>query len=200
MAFTVLGKNTSLGRAMALIRMRTGTLDVQESEIFDPQLVDVVHQAVLAAAAKLPKERYSTTVTSAASEIAEASNLIDISTLDIADQAKESMALIDATHGDIPIIDSSLFNSLKSHYTASALTNGLFARLTNIKATDNKLQIQTYRGSTVATPGALEFTFIRNPKYITTMTAMLDIPEDLIPFVIEVAVVAISPKAKVATA
>ena len=179
MALTPIAINTSLGRFIAMMRMKSGTLEDQELEIFNLQAVDVAHYAICETANSVPKKKYQTS-----SIVTETSNLIDLSTLDIADKDLVQMSLYDSTVGNIPLLEVQEFDKLRSRYTTAELVSTFFAK---IDTTSDKLQIKTYRGANVVSPGTLTFTYIRNPFYQTSMTGMVDLPEELVPTAIEVA-------------
>jgi hypothetical protein len=190
MAFIPLATTTTLQDFKAVVRMATGTVSVQESLLLEATLDEIVHASIVGVRSRLGPgldEKYLTEAKSANGEIAEASNLIDISTLEIADVTR--MSLLDATNGAIPFKRSEEFNGLKAIYSATMLANALFARVVNVLATNNKMQIETFRGMNVATAGALTLTYYRNPKKATAETTKLDLPEELIPIAEDVAIV-----------
>lgn len=193
MAFVPLATTTDLKTFRAMVRLKTGTVTIQESQLLDTSLDDIIHAAVVDVRTRLAQkldEKYMTEAKSADGDIAEASNLIDVSTLGIADAGK--ITLYDSTNGPIPIKTPTEFDNIKTLYSATSLASAMFARLVNVKATDNKLQIETYRGTSVATPGALVLTYPRVPVKAAAATTKIDLPEDMIPLAEDVAVIMVS--------
>ena len=122
---------------------------------------------------------YSTTVT-----VTEASNLINISTTDIADANR--LLLYDATHGKISIISETEFYGFLTLYSTTQLADAVFASISNILDTDNRLSLKTYRGTNKTTPGVLTFVYPRNPKKAAD-TDKLDLPEAYVPVAVDLA-------------
>lgn len=177
MAFIKLAVTTTLPVMQANVRKKTGTLSEEESELLKPELDNICHNAIVAVRTRYGKSLnglYKTSET-----VTEASNLIVISTKDIFDIF--DMELYDGTHGQVPLLRTVQFNNLRTLYAGE--TDALFAHISNIVATDNKLQIQTLRGSAVTTPGTLTLSYPRNPvKTVNSDTdKKLDLPEHLIP-------------------
>ena len=193
MAFTPLATITDLKTFRTAVRRASGSISTQESLILDPMLTDIIHSAITEVRTRLADRlniRYQTEARSADSEIAEASNLIDISSLNIFDTA--TMTLRDGTHGLIALKSPAEFDGLRTLYSTTMLANALFARVVNVKADNNKLQIETYRGMNVASPGALTLVYLRNPSQATADATKVDLPEDVVPLAKDVAVVMVS--------
>jgi len=177
MAITPLSTDTTLGRFIALVRLRTGTLEPQESEIFDTQITDIVHQSVKLLSLKADEELYKTLET-----VGESGGTIDISSKSIRVLDKNKMGLTDSSHGRITILDTEEFDRKKDRYTTTELLDSIFARILNV---DGKTQIEVLRGGNKSSPGTLTFRYIRNPDYVTDTEKNLDLPNNLIPEAIE---------------
>lgn len=179
MAFVPLSINNSLGTIKANIRSQTGTLSPQESGLFELQINDIVHNAALFVRNLLGRfvdAFYSTSATAT-----EASNLIVISTLELDDVNR--LTLYDATHGVIPFVSNHLFYQMQTLYTSTQLADTILATVSNILATDNKLQIKTYRGTNKTSPGTLTLVYPRTPNKATADATKVDIPDTYVPLV-----------------
>jgi hypothetical protein len=186
MALTPLSINTDLKTFKANVRANTKTISVQQSQLLEPFLDDIVHNAVTSVRTEFSQQlanKYLMEAKSTDSDITETSNLIDISTLEVFDV--NSMDLRDATHGPIRFKSSTEFDNLRTIYSTTHLADALFARVVNVKATNNKIQIETYRGSNVTTAGNLTLTYERNAKKATADATKIDLPDEFMPLAIE---------------
>lgn len=179
MAFVPVGVNTTLAQFKERVRAQSNTISPQESGVIEPELTNLIHAAVVQIRATLDKlvdQHYAITET-----VTEDSNLIDISTKDISDINR--ITLYDATHGAVPLVTSSDFDSLLTVFKNTTLaTEYLFGCVKNIlSGGDNKLCIKTARGTSKATPGTLTLTYPRNPVKATLEAGKIDLPEKYIP-------------------
>ena len=182
MAFINIATQTTLAIMKANVRSQSGTIVSQYSGLIEPQLEDICHlsiQFIRNYLGKFLDQFYSTTVT-----VTEASNLINISTTDIADANR--LLLYDATHGKISIISETEFYGFLTLYSTTQLADAVFASISNILDTDNRLSLKTYRGTNKTTPGVLTFVYPRNPKKAAD-TDKLDLPEAYVPVAVDLA-------------
>lgn len=190
MAFVPIAPVTDLETVKATIRSQSATLNAQHTEVLSLQLTDIVHlsvQFVRNFAGKVLDQFYSTSVA-----VTEATNLINISTLDISDIHR--MFLNDATQGRVAILSETKFYSIQQLYTAAQLADAIFAMISNVLDTDTRMSIRTFRGTNRTTVGTLTLVYPRNPTKAAADTSKLDIPESYIPIVIDVATVMVFRK------
>lgn len=170
--------NTTLAIAADLVREKAGVLDQQESEVFNLQLVDYIHQAILVVSQKVPKSKYTTEIT-----VTETANFIDVSTLDFASVEKDDLALIDSLSGTMSFVEHQEFNQILNLYSTADLANALIGHISNV---GGKWQIETIRG-TNKPKGTLTFHYVRNPIYTQTFSTLIDLPEEFVPQMIDIA-------------
>lgn len=195
MAFKTIGTVTTLASIKANAVLQAGAISQQESEILDFQLNDIIHRAIVFVRSmfgRLLDSFYQTSAT-----VTEVAGKIDISTLDLADVNR--FALYDSVSKKIPIVSNEIFYEIQTLYSPSDLAQAIFGRVANIMDTDNKLEIETFRGSQKSASvsgysGVVTLTYPRNPKKVTTDTEYVDLPEHLVPLATDVATVAISRK------
>lgn len=190
-----LATTTTLAALKAIIRDRTGTLDVQDSELIDTTMTNLVHQAIMTVrtlAGPFLDLAYNTDTTVTAEVTSKA---IDISAFDIADVNVISLygCLYDVVHGPIPIYGLSQFNAECKSYANNP--TALFATITNMVVTGNDkvLAIKLFVGSGVAL-GTLTFTYPRNPRKVVIETDLIDIPERYVQTVADIAAIMVCEK------
>lgn len=187
MAIVKLAVTTTLPIIEQRIRKKSHTLSAQQSKIISAQMEDIIHSALVNVRTLFGM--YLDSVFSTDATVTESTNKIDISTLDIANY--NNLTLYDITHGPIPILETDQF--FQDKFNLSADTKLLIARVTRLTITGNdKLAIETVRGSTVSSPGnTITLVYPRNPiKTIKSDADLhLDIPEGLTPLVESMAVV-----------
>jgi hypothetical protein len=178
---------TTLAQMMAEIRERTNTVSQEESELYDVPLVNLCHDAILLVKSKQdPKQMarfYATDVT-----VTESSNLVDISTLDIASADPKDLMYLDTANGVALMITAAAFQNLKVIYSATDMAYMFIAYIASQGTTDPKFQIKTFRGSALVSPGTLSLVYLRNPAKQTTKTGKLDATEEMIREAIELVV------------
>jgi len=191
MADKNLATTTTLAALKAIIRDRTGTLDVQDSDLIGTTLSNLIHQAITTVrtlAGPLLDLVYNTDATVMPDVTSKG---IDISLFDIANV--NLVSLYDVIHGPIPIYRVSLFNAMQKSYVND--TNALFGTITNMvtTGTDNVLAIKLCVGSGVAL-GTLTFTYPRNPRKVVVDSEKIDIPEWCVQMVADIATIMICEK------
>lgn len=108
-----------------------------------------------------------------------------ITTIDIASMRKRSL-YSSTLGGEIPIYDPQEFNQIKTLYTQTAMGNNAVATLAQASGTyaaqpsTSTLTIRVYSGYASAATD-LEFTIIRSPRYVSTNSDTIDIPEEYVP-------------------
>lgn len=191
MPITPLAVNTTLASMKERVRAQSNTVSPQGSGIIEPEMTNLIHHAIVMLRTLLGAivdPVYSTNET-----VVESTNIIDVSTVDIANTNK--ISLYDATHGVIPLVSDREFDSLRTLYANTSLsTEQLFAKITS--STSSGLRIQTHRGSSKATPGTLTLTYPRNPVKATTEATKLDLPERYVPIAADLATVMVYRKLK----
>lgn len=194
MAFKKLAQYTTLDLMMANVRSQTGAMSEQESVVFEAQITDVCHNAILLIRSIFNK--FLDTLYNTIETVTETNEVINIQDKDIFNI--HEMHLYDATHGPVPIMQRTLFNSLRHIYgSTNRLATALFGTIGNkTVGTDEVLVIEIYRGSSKVTPGTLTLTYPRNPKKVEIGDAdrYLDLPEHLVPIATDIATLAIHGK------
>ena len=188
MAFKKLATIHTRDYVVSQVEARAGMLDRQKSQMNDVELDAICHEAVLKVFDRIVIQNpdalsfYRTD-----EEATEIANLIDISTQTI----YRIVGLYDSVNGKILILESDdEFFDKKLRFADKAV---VIARYSNILATDNKLQLQTFRGTGATTVGTLTFVYLRVPRKTTFddstgFLPYLDVQDNLIPVVIDVAV------------
>jgi len=192
MAFKPLGVVTTLQTAKDYIRNILNIENEQETLIFNKQLINIIHEAILVVRFRLGQALdsfYYTEVTG----LSETSNKIDISSFDIADIQK--CKLVYNGNLNVPILSITEYNLLMSIYDSTSLANAVFGYIANQSiGQDTKLCIYVYRGSGVGAPSTVKFSYTRNPQKAVSETDYLDIPENFATIVKDIAVVLMAKK------
>lgn len=195
MSFVSIATQMTLGQTIDDVRERTNTISEEESELYRIPLVNMIHDAILSVRSviaqkdgihqEMLKDFYWTEGT-----VTEASNLVDISTLDIWWEGANfhELTYFDVNNGGATLMTQEKFNNLKTIYSDAMMANFFIGYPANILATNNKFQIRTFRGSSLASAGALTLGYPRNPYKRTLNTDLMDATEEMMRTVVEMCV------------
>lgn len=197
MATVTLAAVTTLAQAIDEIRERTGSWSERESKLYRLALINLIHDALLLARDQIARsgpaqmaalrEFYRTEPASTT----EMANLVDISALDIWYEAltdPSDLLYIDASNGVANMMTMEEFENLKTIYTATMMAYFFCAMVANIGSTDGKMQVRTYRGTSLNAMGTVRLGYPRNPVKRTIVTDKLDATETMIRQAIEIVV------------
>ena len=179
-----LAVTTTLNLMKARVRDAVGAVSEQDSLILEADLTDVIHAAVLAVCKELGDaldEFYKIPTTSISLTGTTPNFSASITTIDIGTMRKRTL-YSSTLGGEIPIYDSQEFNQIKTLYSSTEMGNNAIATLAQASGTyasqptASTLTLRVYSGYASAATD-LELTIIRSPRYVTTGTDTLDIPE-----------------------
>jgi hypothetical protein len=181
----LLSADWTLGRAKAYIRLQTGSLNQQESQIIDTQLTDLVHQSLLSIRTLLDRiveEHYKATqtITFGAATNGLCSGTPLTGTARPYDLKK--ISLFDTTYKEIPIYSKRTFDAMRTVLTVANMgTTGAIAGIYSLTA--GSVEIDAYVGN--AAPAAAELTYIRPIIKQTDDSYTVDIPDRWMPSVLD---------------
>jgi len=188
MAHVSIATVTTLGQVLDEIRERTDTISEEESELYRLPLANLFHDALLMIREQMPPEMMKDFYRTEPATVTETSNLVDISALDIWSTSPTDMTYYDSKNGVAAMMRQSQFDNMKTIYSTEGLANFFIAYVSNIVATNSKLQIRTFRGTALATDGTRKLGYIRNPVKVVTMSAYPDCSEGMIRPAIELTI------------
>ena len=175
---------TALSVFMQNMRSQAGAISVQESQLIDPQLIDIAHNAVTFVrnvVGKFVDDLYKTKVTLS---VTISSNLgtCDLTSYctaavgTIADPSR--MSLFDPVLKEVAIMTSERFNGFRTVYSSGVLTiTGAIATVVQVSA---KTSLMIYTG---AANGSLspDLFYYRNPIKVIAAADTIDLPDHLVP-------------------
>jgi hypothetical protein len=185
MASNYISADWTLARAKAYIRLQTGSLSQQESQILDTQLTDLVHQSILSMRTLLDRiveEYYKAiqTITFGAASSGLCAGTPLTGTARPYDLKK--ISLYDTTYLEIPIYSKSMFDAMRTVLSTSDLgTTGAIAGIYSIST--GTVEIDAYVGN--AAPAAASLTYIRPVIKQTDEAYTLDMPDRWMPSVLD---------------
>lgn len=196
MALKNLAQYTTLGSmAEAQVRSQTGTLDDDQTRVYDKQITDIVHNAILfvrAIAGKLLTTAYTSTITLTGLDTltqTEKEQRYQIHDIDCYDWNDVSLWSV-SNNMKIPLESGKQWDSIFTHKTDEQLAKMIFGKMVaEVVGSNTQLVIRTYSGDELVAGGNVRLTFPRNPRKVTTNTDLLDIPEIYMPIVKAQAVV-----------
>lgn len=191
MAFVPLAQ-TTLKTFRSVVRRKSGVNDPQATVIpmTDPIINDLIHDAITRvrhAANKLVDAEYRTKSTVGSPVVAAPISIFDISTLEIYDVNRVTIA---STIKDLAVISGGQYDTLIKLRSNDSLKDAAFAKIEN-DPSNAALDVIVYIGSNLTAPTTIDVTYPRNPKKQTVDSGKVDIPERLIPAAISVAAVAV---------
>jgi hypothetical protein len=176
---------TTLSTFLANMRSQSGALSVQESQVIDPQLIDIAHNAITFVrnvVGKFVDGFYETTVTLASITVTSNVGTADLTAAATAAIGTISdingITLFDPTLHEIAILSKARFNGLRSIYTGAQIgTTGAVGMISQVSA---KTTLTLYTGATGPLT-TIQMTYARNPIKVTATTDTIDIIDSLVP-------------------
>lgn len=196
---------TTVEQAIDEVRERTDTISEEESELYFLPMANMLHDAIIEVRAAFARKDqiYRTMLKDfywSESTVTEATNLVDISALDIWWDAVnvDELTYYDATNKSATMMTQAKYNDLKTIYSDAMMADFFLAYAANILATNNKFQLRTFRGANLGAAGALTLGYPRNPVKRTQRSDFPDCTEEMLRDVIELLIKWVPTKLKVA--
>lgn len=195
--------STTLSLALARVRDEVGAVSVQDSMLLEPDLIDVVHNAVLTVRKKYGQmldALYSVVYTTITPAGTTPNYSADISAAEIS--SVESVSVYSATlGGKVPILSNLEFDHMRTLYSAAEVGNlgvaavSLEGSTYGAMAGRSKVRVRIWSNYGSA-PTDVEVTMMRSPRYVTTAADTLDIPDQYVDEVIFAAVAILKARGK----
>jgi hypothetical protein len=182
-----LATTTTLQSFKAQVRGQLQAQSLQETGVFDPEMNDLVHQAVSSVRAVMGTllDAFYRTSASVSPTGTTPNFSISIAANEIADV--RSIALYNGTLKQIPIMSRRKYDAIRSLYSAAEIgtTNGIATITNTATAANTQSVLMLYVYSNVASSSTLantEMSYSRYPKKVTVESDTLDLPESFVPF------------------
>lgn len=182
--------NVALASIIANVRSQTGTLNEVESNVYQPQIIDIIHDALTIVFVKermLLRRFYATTVPAAITTLPGGMNIIPFYDLEI---AEVDTLMLSHSGGQIGLLSRVVYNSLVSLYTTFELSPSVFGIVDSTPTVNASTLygIELIIGGNATTPTDMKLSYTRLPKKATSLSEdKLDIPDQFIPTVEAVA-------------
>lgn len=179
-----LAVTTTLNLMIARVRDALGAASEQASELLTADITDVVHNAIILTRKSLGvalDEFYTLPVTSISLSGTMPNYTASVAAMDISQM--ESRTLYSSTlGGQVPIYSADEFDQIKTLYDSTEIGDNAIANIAQASGTlaslptVSAMTIRVYSGYASAATD-LQLTVMRSPRYVTTGTDTLDIPD-----------------------